>query len=86
MTSALFEPPVRSSFWTAEAGLRHSEGFRVESPSGPVGYVEEVVLDDAEEDVTALLVYDTAGRKRVPVAAIAWVDVGRELIRLVRAQ
>ena len=40
MTSTLFEPPVRSSFWTAEAGLRHSEGFRSESPRGPVGYRE----------------------------------------------
>jgi hypothetical protein len=86
MTGVLFEPPLRSSFWTAEAGLRHSEGFRVESPSGPVGYVEEVLLDDADEDVKALLVYDTAGRRRVPVAAIAWVDVARELIRLVRAE
>jgi hypothetical protein len=83
MTSTLFEPPVRSSFWTAEAGLRHSEGFRVESPRGPVGYVEEVLLDEAE-DVKGLLVYDTARRRRVPVGAIAWVDVARELIRLER--
>ena len=82
MTSTLFEPPVRSSFWTAEAALRHSEGFRVESPRGPVGYVETVLLDEAEEDVKALLVYDSAGRLRVPVGAIAWVDVARELIRL----
>jgi hypothetical protein len=85
MTSTLFEPPVRDSFWTAEAGLRHCEGFRVESSSGPVGFVEEVLFDAAEEDVTALLVYDSAGRKRVPVGAIAWVDVARELIRLVPA-
>lgn len=85
MTNALFEPPVRDSFWTAEAGLRHCEGFRVESPSGPVGYVEEVLLDEADEDVKALLVYGSRGRRRVPVSEIAWVDVGRELIRLERA-
>lgn len=82
MSNALFEPPVRSAFWTAEAGLRHCEGFRVESPTGVVGYVEEVLLDDADEAVRALLVYDSAGRRRVPVGAIAWVDVARELIRL----
>ena len=83
MTNALFEPPVRNSFWTAEAGLRDSVGFRVESPSGPIGYVEEVVLDEADEDVEALLVYGASGRRRrIPVDMLVWVDVARELIRV----
>ena len=84
MTNALYEPPVRDPFWTAEAWLRRCEGFRVESPAGPIGYVEEVVLDDAEEDVERLLVYGPAGRRRISVDEIDWVDAGRELIWLER--
>jgi hypothetical protein len=82
MTNALYEPPVRDSFWTAEAGLRHSRGFRVELPDRLIGYVEEVIFDDAEEDVEQLLVYGSAGRRRISVDDIDWVDVRRELIRL----
>jgi hypothetical protein len=84
MTNALYEPPVRDPFWTAEAWLRRCEGFRVESPDGLIGYVEEVVLDDAEENVERLLVYGSSGRRRISVDDIAWVDAGRELIRLER--
>jgi hypothetical protein len=82
MTNALYEPPVRDSFWTAEAGLRHSRGFRVESRDRLIGYVEEVLFDDADEDVEQLLVYGSAGRRRIPVEEIEWVDVRRELIQL----
>ena len=49
MTSTLFEPPVRSSFWTAEAGLRHSEGFRSSRLEGRSGTLRRSLLDEAED-------------------------------------
>jgi hypothetical protein len=83
MSSTLFEPPVRRSCWTAVAGLRHCEGFRVVGPRGPMGYVEEVVLDEAE-DVAGLKVYGRRRRRTVFVRDILWLDVAAEVVRLRR--
>ena len=83
MNSTLFEPPVRRSCWTAMAGLRHCDGFRVVGPRGPVGYVEEVVFDDAD-DVAGLKVYGRGRRPNVFVRDILWVDVAAEVVRLRR--
>jgi hypothetical protein len=84
MTSMLFEPPVRRSAWNAEAALHDCVTFRVESPRGVVGYVEDVPLDDWGVNVAGLVVYGDQERWFVPVEDVAWVDADRELVRVRR--
>jgi hypothetical protein len=52
MTSFV-EHPI---FWTDAYWLEHCEGFRVDSPGGCLGYVEEVVWSDGHESPVALRV------------------------------
>jgi hypothetical protein len=70
----------RHSCWTEEYGLRHCEGYRVAGPRGPVGYVEEVRVDE----LGVLRAIVVAGARRLLVSAreIDSVDVDSELIRL----
>ena len=82
--ATLYEMPSRPhACWTEEYGLRHCEGYRVAGPGGPVGYVEEVRVDELGE-IRAIVV---AGARRllVPAGEIGSVDVDSELIRLVHA-
>jgi hypothetical protein len=81
MATTLHETPSRRhSCWTKEYGLLHCEGYRVAGPRGPLGYVEEVRVDELGE-VCAIVV---AGARRLLVSAreIGSVDVDSELIRL----
>jgi hypothetical protein len=47
--------------WLDEYWLCHSEGYRVDSDAGHVGYVEEVVWEPVAERPSALLVRTCAG-------------------------
>jgi hypothetical protein len=45
----------RPSGWAVDYWLAHCDGYRVFTPEGPIGYVEEV-LESPEEEPTALVV------------------------------
>ena len=49
------------SCWTHEYLLRHCEGYRVDSPAGHPGYVEEIVLLPDESEPIGFLVRGVSG-------------------------
>jgi hypothetical protein len=64
--------------WSEAYVLRHCTGFRVEGPSGHLGYVEEVLLDP-EGDPTALLVRGTSAIE-IPLSRIRRLIPGQERV------
>jgi hypothetical protein len=63
--------------------LRHCEGFRVESPGGSLGFVEEVIFTRAGDEPQALVVVGgLSARQRwvVPVGDVTAVRPRRELV------
>jgi hypothetical protein len=65
--------------WSEAYVLRHCTGFRVESPAGHLGYVEEVLLDPKEDAPEALLVRGTS-TIRIPLGQIIRVVPGQERV------
>jgi hypothetical protein len=58
------------AFWTREYLLRHCEGYRVDSPDGQRGYVEEIVLLSDESTPMGFLVRGNSGLAFVSVHQI----------------
>lgn len=74
------EQAFRTDYW-----LSHCEGFRVDSPRGFVGFVEEVLVDDSHGYPRALVVVSgrsAARRSVVPVGNVAVVQPTRERVSL----
>ncbi len=65
--------------WSEAYVLRHCTGFRVEGPSGHLGYVEEVVLDAEGNAPEALLVRGTSTIE-VPLSRIRRLIPGQERV------
>src|SRR5260221_9789273 len=65
--------------WSESYVLRHCTGFRVEGPSGLLGYVEEVVLDAEGNAPEALLVRGTRTIE-VPASRIRRLIPGQERV------
>lgn len=59
-----------ASCWTDEYLLRHCEGYRVDSPEGHPGYVEEIVLLPDESEPIGFLVRGGSGLTFVSVHQI----------------
>ena len=59
--------------------LRHCTGFRVEGPSGRLGYVEEVLLDSEGDTPEALLVRGTSTIE-IPLSRIRRLIPGQERV------
>jgi hypothetical protein len=70
--------------WSEAYVLRHCTGFRVEGPSGHLGYVEEVVLDPEGNAPEALLVRGTSTIE-VPLSRIQRLIPAQERV-LVRSK
>lgn len=65
--------------WSEAYVLRHCTGFRVEGPSGRLGYVEEVVLDPEGGPPEALLVRGTSTIE-IPLSRIRRLIPGQERV------
>ena len=61
---------AEQSCWTAEYLLAHCEGYRVESATGRLGYVEEVVWASDVGEPVALRVLGGRGRVTIPIADV----------------
>ncbi len=68
------------SCWTPDYLLRHCEGYRVDSPDGHLGYVEEVVLLPDESQTIGFLVREAEGVVFVSVRQIRDFSPGAERI------
>jgi hypothetical protein len=69
-----------ASCWTHEYLLRHCEGYRVDSPDGHHGYVEEIVLLPDEDTPTGFLVRGGSGLTFVSVDQIRDFSPGAQRI------
>jgi hypothetical protein len=76
-TAGTTRPPgsCTDAFW-----LAHSEGFRVETPAGRLGYVEEVLSERGSGEVLALRVRTRGGVQYVVAADVVELRPERELI------
>ena len=65
--------------WSEAYVLRHCTGFRVEGPSGHLGYVEEVLLD-LEGDAPEALLVRGVSTIEIPVSRIRRLVPGQERV------
>ncbi len=59
--------------WTREHWLRHCEGYRVETPAGPLGFVETVFFSEDEEPA-AIAVRTGAAETRIVLVSMEAVE------------
>jgi hypothetical protein len=75
------EAPPRSC-WAIDYWLRHCEGFRVCESAGPIGHVEAVLMNDADEPHSLVVRVGSAFSVLVtfPVEAVEGLDPTTERV------
>jgi uncharacterized protein CbrC (UPF0167 family) len=68
--STLLEHTTPCQSWTDEYWLCHCEGFRVDTPDGHLGFVEEIVWSDDGAKPIALRVRSSFGRRGLVTVGI----------------
>lgn len=79
MPSTSTETDTRSC-WQSEYWLRHCEGYRVFAGDEPIGYVDELVVDDNDEPVALEVLVGEVFKHRleIPLGAVDGIDPAGE--------
>jgi hypothetical protein len=70
------------SFWTIDYWLRHCEEYRVWDASGPLGYVEAVLMNEDDEPHSLVVRVGSVSGELVtwPVEAVESLDAATERV------
>lgn len=76
------ELPKLAECWSKGYWLRHSEGYRVDTPDGPIGFVETVFFSEEEEPAAMAVRTGASGIVLVPLEEVEEIRPDCEVVAL----